>query len=410
MRVKSIMLSLLACFALAINAQEADDNVPVEWFLHEVVGDAFVQGNAFEYYYTPSASDTRQQIASGNVTYFLNTPQGLSRKRTCDLIDRIMASYDGVRAMNDWQATGSTHWKEFRCERNKFHFSVKDKALEDGTYYVSVTETANAYKTLGKSKQENKQEKPAASKRGARSDRRPVVLPDEGEDKQTALGSVLTDEQLTEENSEEISREQERLNRREREAAKRLEREKQREQAKAEKEAQRQRQAEEKKAKKEQEALKKEQEKQLRLEERQRQAEERQQQALARQEEKKQRQRQAAYDASKYHYSDVALWLSDKYDFTQTGGGENALTMFTVAIKDIDMVKLAIKNALKGSNARMAMPWRMGSQEGTIETGYSIDGHVLVFVIGSNDSGNITLTIIEMDNEEFAAFKQNVFQ
>ena len=68
---------------------------------------------------------------------------------------------------------------------------------------------------------------------------------------------------------------------------------------------------------------------------------------------------------------------------------------------------LTIKNALKGSNARMAMPWRVNSQNGTtIETGYSVDGHVLVFAIGKNDAGNITLSITEMNNDEFEAFRQ----
>jgi hypothetical protein len=81
-----------------------------------------------------------------------------------------------------------------------------------------------------------------------------------------------------------------------------------------------------------------------------------------------------------------------------------------MAVKDTEMAKLAIKNALKGSNARMAVPWRLNSDTQAVETGYTVDDHVLVFTIGKNDDGNITLTIIEMDNEEFAAFKQNVFQ
>ncbi len=103
----------------------------------------------------------------------------------------------------------------------------------------------------------------------------------------------------------------------------------------------------------------------------------------------------------------MALWLSDKYDFTQTAGGENSITMYSIAVKDVEMAKLTIKNALKGSNARMAMPWRVNSQDGsTIETGYSVDGHVLVFAIGNNDAGNITLTITEMDNEAFETFRQ----
>ena len=161
-------------------------------------------------------------------------------------------------------------------------------------------------------------------------------------------------------------------------------------------------------AKPKQERLKKKEEKRIKEEERQRQAAERQQQAITRQQEKLERQRQAEYDASKYHFSDVALWLSDKYDFTQTAASEKSITMYSIAIKDIEMAKLVIKNALKGSNARMAMPWRVNSQDGSvIETGYSVDGHVLVFAIGSNDADNITLSIIEMDNGEFETFRQS---
>ena len=261
-------------------------------------------------------------------------------------------------------------------------------------------------------KQAKKQEKatPVTTKRSKRiDDRKPVVAPDNDSNLEEASpdSSPALDEEVTDEETIEQA------SKREREEAKRLEQEKQREQARAEKEAEKLRKAEEKKAKQEQEALKKEQErlkkeqeKQLKEEERQRQAAEKQQQALARQEQKKERQRKAEYDASKYHYTDVALWLSDKYDFTQTAGGESSITMYSIAIKDVEMAKLAIKNALKGSNARMAMPWRVNSQNGTIETGYSVDGHVLVFAIGNNDDGNITLSITEMDNDAFETFRQ----
>ena len=81
--------------------------------------------------------------------------------------------------------------------------------------------------------------------------------------------------------------------------------------------------------------------------------------------------------------------------------------MYSTAVKDVEMAKLAIKNALKGSNARMAMPWRVNSQDDTIETGYSVDGHVLVFAIGNNEAGNITLSISEVTNEEFETFRQS---
>lgn len=409
-KTRLLLMALVACLALPAAAQETeqDSTATVEWFLDEIIPEGFIRDCSFEYYYTPSASDMKQQRAKGEVAYFLNTPPGLNRKKACALIDGIMACYDGVIAMNDWQDASTIYWKDFRYERNRFHVSVKSKALDDGTYYVSVTETANNYKSPAKAKQEKK-EKSTRTKRGARSDRTPVTVPDEQQvDEETNLVDS-TEEQETDE--EAIDQQQD--EKRQREEAKRLEQERQREQARAEKEAEKLRKAEEKKAKQEQEALKKEQEKlrkqqekQLKEEERQRQATEKKQQALAREQQKKERQRQAEYNASKYHYTDVALWLSDKYDYTQTAGGENTLTMYSLAVKDIEMAKLTIKNALKGSNARMAMPWRVNSQDGTIETGYSVDGHMLVFAIGHNDAGNITLSITEMDNDEFETFKQ----
>ena len=414
-KVKYIMVAMLACVGLAMNAQEADDDAdaPVVWFLDEVINDAFVKECSFDYYYTPSASDMLQQRARGEVSYFLNSPPGLNRKRVCTLIDGIMESQDEVMAMNDWQTTSTTCWKEFSRERNKFRVSVKNAALDDGTYYVSVTETANCYKHPAKREKKEKTAAPTTKRAKRINDRKPVVVPDKSKaDDEEDPATV--DEQETDEEIEDVNVQEPLVSKREREQAKRLEKEKQRQQAQAEKEAEKQRRAEEKKAKqeqqaqlKEQERLKKEQEKQLKEEERQRQAAERKQQALAREEQKKERQRQAEYNASKYHYSDVALWLSDKYDFTQTAGGENSITMYSIAVKDVEMAKLTIKNALKGSNARMAMPWRVNSQDGsTIETGYSVDGHVLVFAIGNNDAGNITLTITEMDNDEFETFRQ----
>ena len=110
---------------------------------------------------------------------------------------------------------------------------------------------------------------------------------------------------------------------------------------------------------------------------------------------------------SKYHYSDVALWLSEKYDFTQTAGDDASCTMFSTAVKDVEMAKLAIKNALKGSNARMAVPWRLNSETGMVETGYTVDDHVLVFTIGKNDDGNTTLTVTEVSNDDFEALFKN---
>ena len=414
-KMKLFLMAVLASLSLAVTAQDADDEkAPVEWFLDEVVNEAFVKENSFEYYYTPSASDMKQQRAKGEVSYFLNTPPGLNRKRVCAMIDRIMASYDGITALNDWQDASTIFWKEFRFERNKFHFNVKSKALDDGTYYVSVIESANHFKSLGKGKRQEEekdsQAQVASTKRASRiNDRKPVVIPEEQEtNEDVSQADITIDEEDTD-----VDASEQQDDKHEREQAKRLEQEKQREKARAEKEAEKLRKAEEKKAKQEQQALKKEQEKQRKEqeklrkeEERQQQAAERQQQALAREEQKKERQRQAAYSASKYHYTDVALWLSDKYDYTQTAAGENTITMYSIAVKDVEMAKLTIKNALKGSNARMAMPWRVNSQDGTIETGYSVDGHVLVFAIGNNDAGNLTLSITEMDNNDFETFKQ----
>jgi hypothetical protein len=41
-----------------------------------------------------------------------------------------------------------------------------------------------------------------------------------------------------------------------------------------------------------------------------------------------------------------------------------------------------------------------------VETGYEVDGHVLVFAIGKNDDGNIALDVTEVSAQEFESFKQ----
>ena len=82
--------------------------------------------------------------------------------------------------------------------------------------------------------------------------------------------------------------------------------------------------------------------------------------------------------------------------------------MYSSAVKDIEMAKLAIKNALKGSNARMAVPWRVNSETQAIETGYTVDDHVLVFTIGKDADEHITLTVTEVTNDEFELFKQSL--
>ena len=150
-----MILSLLAGLALVAMSQPVQQQQPEwEWYLDEVVNDVFVGRNYFEYYYMPSASDMQQQRDKGEVSYFLNTPDGLNTKKVRDMIDRIMASYDDIKAVSEWHMTSATYWKDFRHENNRFRFSVKRKALDNGTYYVSVTETANAYRSLGKKSKE----------------------------------------------------------------------------------------------------------------------------------------------------------------------------------------------------------------------------------------------------------------
>ena len=410
MRRKSILLSLLACFALAVSSQPTQQAQEWEWYLDEVVSETFVGRNYFEYYYTPSASDMEQQRSNGEVSYFLNTPAGLNSKKVRDMIDRLMASYDDITPVCDWQMTATTYWKEFRFEKNKFRFSVKRKELDDGTYYVSVTETAGYYKSLGKAKKESTKASPeqtskasteaAADKPVKRKGRgRRAITQDDVEaadggtpvadDSVGAGDDEVAEPVMTEQQRRRAAREREQALKDEERLAKRREQEQRREELKAQKEAEKLKKAEEKKKREEERRLKKE----ARLE-------------------REQARKQAAAPKpveSRYHCSDVSLWLSEKYDFTQTGGdGASTCSMFSTAVKDVEMAKLAIKNALKGSNARMAVPWRVNSSTGKVETGYSVDGHVLVFAVGKNDEGNVTLDIIEVSGEQFEEFKQSL--
>lgn len=416
MRLKKIIFSLLASVAFVASAQLTQQTPEWEWYLDEVVAETFVGRNYFEYYYMPSASEMEQQRAKGEVAYFLNSPEGLNSKKVRDMIDRLMASYDDIKAVSDWNMTTATYWKEFRYEKNKFRFSVKRRALEDGTYYVSVTETAGYYKSLGKnkkteSKATSKSSGTKATKRSARHERRQVVDPeqDASANEEDAVATLDGDEE--EEAAPVMSEKQRRQEEREKKAAEeqaeraRLRRaqEKRREEARAMKEAEKKKKAEEKKKKEEEKRLKKEEEKQRREEARKEREQERRDQEAAR--------KQAAAPKpveSNYHYTDVALWLSEKYDFTQTAAAESSCTMFSTAVKDVEMAKLAIKNALKGSNARMAVPWRVNSETQAIETGYTVDGHVLVFAIDKNDEEIITLTITEVSADEFELFKQGL--
>ena len=422
MRLRNIILGMMACFALALTAQPVMNQEDWEWYLGEVVNDVFVGRNYFEYYYTPSAADMEQQRSKGEVTYFLNSPEGLNAKKVRDMIDRLMTSYDDIKAACDWQMTSTTYWKEFRFEKNKFRFSVKRKALDDGTYYVSATETASYYKSLSNSKNRStkevkeaqnpkivKETKASADKPSKRSSRRAITQEDveEAEQDESTTAITLQDEDIVpvvnEKERRRAAREREQALAQEQRLAKRRAQEQQREEAQKQKEAEKQKKAEEKK--------KKEAEKQLAQEKKRQQREqarlEREQAAREQAAERKQTsQRKTTH--SKYHYSDIALWLSEKYDFTQTAAGPNSCTMYSTAVKDVEMAKLAIKNALKGSNARMAVPWRVNSETQAIETGYTVDDQVLVFSIGNDTEERVTITVTEIDNDEFEQFKQSL--
>ena len=408
-------MCILACIFLATPAQEQADNY--EWYLDEVVSDVFVNRNDFEYYYVPSASDMDQQRRKGEVTYFLNTPPGFSTKKTKDIIDRLMASYDDIKAVSDWHFTSNNYWKEFRYEKNKFRFSVGRKAVDEGVYYVSVTETAGFYKSLGgKGKKEQlKEDTPAANKPVKRSSKRSRKQVSETE----VENDTITDEGNVDETIK--PRQAAVTDRHKRREIRQLEQEKKRQEREAKKLEQEQKQAEKQKLK-EAEKQRKDEEKRLKQEEKRlKKEEERQQRELAKAEQnqarldrlnerkqKQEKEKKAAKAAeSRFHYQDIALWLSEKYDFTQTADNGTGTTMFSTAVKDVEMAKLAIKNALKGSNARMGMPWRLNNDTQMVETGYTVDDHVLVFAVGKNDDGNITVTIVEVSDEQFEQFKQS---
>jgi hypothetical protein len=424
MRLKSIQFCLLACVALAAMSQPKQQTPEWEWYLDEVVSETFVGRNYFEYYYLPSAADMAQQREKGEVTYFLNSPEGLNSKKVRDMIDRLMASYDDIKATCDWRMTNATYWKEFRYEKNKFRFSVKRKALDDGTYYVSVTETADYYKSLGKKSTKGTTGKAASGKastdkpvKRTSHERKKVVLPDDeeedvpGEALAAALdgGDDVAEPVVSEKQRRREAREKKQADAMAERARQRRAQEQRRAEAQAEKEAKKQLKAEEKQKKEEEKRLKKEEEKRQREEARKEREQERRERAQERQEREAARKQAAAPKpvASKYHYTDVALWLSEKYDFTQTRADGESCTMYSTAVTDVEMAKLAIKNALKGSNARMAVPWRVNSETQAIETGYTVDGHVLVFAIGKDGDNQVTLTITEVSAEQFELFKQN---
>lgn len=408
-------MSLLACYALAVSSQPTQQVPEWEWYLDEVISETFVGRNYFEYYYSPSAADMKQQREQGEVNYFLNSPEGLNSKKVRDMIDRLMASYDDIKVVGDWHVTTNTYWKEFRYEKNKFRFSVKRKALDDGTYYVSVTETAGYFKSLGKKNSQKPEsanrssaDQPAA--RSSKRDRKPVVIADNEVDRSMediAVDDVAVDDveipqqapALSAKEQRKLENERRETQRQELRVKQRREQEKRREEAKAQKEAEKLKKAEEKKQRQEEERLKKEEKRREQEQKRELQRKEREARQQSASAAKKQ-------PDSRYHYTDVALWLSEKYDFTQTAMSDNGCTMYSTMVKDVEMAKLAIKNALKGSNARMAVPWRLNSETQAIETGYTVDDHILVFAIGKDAEGQVSLNITEVSNDEFELFKQ----
>ena len=406
---RSIAFFMLACAMLSSMGQ-ATSQEEWEWYLQEVVNDVFVVRNGFEYYYTPSKSDMEQQRNKGEVTYFLSSPAGLSVSKTQELINNIMASFDDVKVMSDWHMEKGSYWKDFRYEKNKFHFSIGRKTLEDiDAHFVSVTETADFYKSLSKGKKEESastQQAPS-TKRSARNRSRKAITQDvvEQHDKDILKDETTVEEEEEAQQAETKTEKDIKREAREKQEAlkqeKRLAQQREKEQQRAKKEAEKQKKAEAKKQKQEEERLKREAQKQQREQERAQAEAER---------EKARAQKTASRDNSKYHLNDVALWLSEKYDFTQSAATRNSCTMFSTMVHDAEMAKLAIKNCLKGSNARMAVPWRVNHENHAVETGYTVDNHVLVFTIGKDEEERITLTITEISNEEFELFKQVIQQ
>ena len=413
--IRSIAFTLLACVMLTSTGQITSQE-EWEWYLDEVVNDVFVARNNFEFYYTPSNAEMEQQRQKGEVTYFLNTPSGYNVAKTKNVIDRIMASYDDIKAVSEWHMEKGSYWKDFRFEKNRFHISVGRKSLEDSkAHFVSITETANYYKSLKKdkgTKASSKKERSTATKRNSRN-RKAITQEDidqlEADTEQDVSPideAFVQPKAKSERERRQEARERQAAQKREQRLAKQREKEQQREQEQALKEAEKQKKAEAKKQKQEEERLKKEEKKKLREEELAREKAEREK-ARA---QKAERRQAAAKTASKYHYDDVALWLSEKYDFTQSSASSNSCTMFSTIVHDVDMAKLAIKNCLKGSNARMAVPWRINNETQAVETGYTVDDHVLVFTIGKDQEERVTLTITEISNEEFELFKQSILQ
>ena len=237
----------------------------------------FVARNNFEYYYTPSKAEMEQQRQKGEVTYFLNTPSGYNVTKTKNIIDRLMASYDDIKAVTDWHMEKGSYWKDFRFEKNRFHFSIGRKTLEDSkAHFVSVTETAGYYKSLKKdkgTKASSNKEKTTATKRSSRN-RKAITQEDVDQlDAEAPEEASPIDEAFvqptakSEKERRQEAREKQAAQKREQRLAKQREKEQQREQEQALKEAEKQKKAEAKKQKQEEERLKKEEKKKLREEE-----------------------------------------------------------------------------------------------------------------------------------------------
>lgn len=411
--IRSIAFTLLACVMLT-SAGQTTHQEEWEWYLDEVVNDVFVARNNFEFYYTPSNAEMEQQRQKGEVTYFLNTPSGYNATKTKNVIDRLMASYDDIKAVTDWHMEKGSYWKDFRFEKNRFHISVGRKSLEDSkAHFVSLTETAGYYKSLKKDKSKKDSSKKDRSTATKRSNRKAITQEDldqleaDPEQDVSPIDEVFVQPAAkSEKERRQEARKKQAAQKQEQRLAQRREKEQQREQEQALKKAEKQKKAEAKKQKQEEERLKKEEKKRLREEE---QAREKAEREKARNQ-KAERRQAAAKSASKYHFDDVALWLSEKYDFTQLAAGRNSCTMFSTIVHDVDMAKLAIKNCLKGSNARMAVPWRLNNDTQAVETGYIVDDHVLVFTIGKDQEERVTLTVTEISNEEFELFRQSILQ
>jgi|GEM_PF-1077525 len=404
-------------------AQAHDD---MTWYLDDVVQRTFIARNHFEYYYQPSSSDMQQQRAKGEVTYFLNTPGRYSVKKTQQTIDDIMASFDDVQEVNDWHAgNGNNVVKDYRHANNRFRFSIGRREVDEGgIYYVSITEAANHYQSLGS--QPTETEKPSRTARERKQkekdnknkkhneeprvketptpdediqhstrERKPVIINDEKDNPSTNDVNIIEDA-----DEEETTAQQPMTYAEQRELAIA--------QAKQKKEEEKQQKELEKQQKKERERLAREERERERLqreqEKKQQEQEKKQQREAQRQQEQAQKQREQEEANNKLYYHDIVLWMSEKYDYVVLYDEGDGCSLQSSAVKDQEMAKLTIKNALKPYKARMAAPWTRNEQTGRVEAGYTLEKNVLVFSVGEQD-GNITVNVVELTEQQFNDFK-----